>query len=37
MVEKAMGKAVVGRDAEDVVKEFGAALTVETSESEAIG
>ncbi|PKN45142.1 MAG: hypothetical protein CVU63_09320, partial [Deltaproteobacteria bacterium HGW-Deltaproteobacteria-20] len=28
MVEKAMGKAVVGRDAEDVVKEFGGELTV---------
>jgi hypothetical protein len=27
MVEKAMGKAVVGRDAEDVVQTFGAALT----------
>jgi len=29
MVEKAMGKAVVGRDAEDVVKEFGGELTVD--------
>lgn len=37
MVEKAMGKAVVGRDAEDVVKEFGAALTVETPAAEVAG
>jgi len=37
MVEKAMGKAVVGRDAEDVVKEFGAALTIETPTAEVAG
>ncbi len=37
MVEKAMGKTVVGRDAEDVVEAFGAALTAESVTAEVAG
>lgn len=37
MVEKAMGKTVVGRDAEDVVEAFGAALTAKSVTAEVAG
>jgi hypothetical protein len=36
-VEKAMGKAVVGRDAEDVMEAFGGALTVNKATAETAG